>query len=192
MVGVEGYTERSEDNEEKKRVRVKEEREEQEGKIDKEGGSEMVGDPFPLEMGVFGAHSISGGGDGTEEMAEEREEGVGGGGWDAVGGERGAAVGLDGGEGLDPEEEGGGPTGEFVRERVSGVGEGPGDGLDGLHYGDGRTEEEEGGVQLLVDADEDGEGAEGEGLEGDGGVPAHVIGGGRFVFWGGGVFLRIE
>jgi len=63
---------------------------------------------------------------------------------------------------------------------VSGVGEGPGDGLDGLHDGDGRTEEEESGVQLLVDADEDGEGAEGEGLEGDGGVPAHVIGGGRF------------
>jgi hypothetical protein len=35
----------------------------------------------------------------------------------------------------------------------------------------------------LVDADEDSEGAEGEGLEGYGGVPAHVIGGGRFVFY---------
>ena len=182
MVGVEGYTERSEDNEEKKRVRVKEEREEQEGKIDKERGSESGRDPFPLEMGFLRAHSISCGGDGAEEMAEEAEGGVGGGEWDAVGGERGAAEGLDGGEGLDPEEEGGGSTGKFVREGMSGVGEGPGDGLDGLHYGDGRTEKEESGVQLAVNADEDSEGTECEGLEADGGVPAHLVGSGRFVF----------
>jgi len=95
LVGVEAESERSEDNEEKERVRVKEEREEQEGEIDKEGGSEMVGDPFPLEMGVFRAHSISCGGDGAEEMAEEAECGVGGGEWETVFGEWGAAERLD-------------------------------------------------------------------------------------------------
>ncbi|NBP66732.1 MAG: hypothetical protein EBU66_19050 [Bacteroidetes bacterium] len=58
MVGVEGYTERSEDNEEKKKVRVKEEWEEQEGEIDKEGGRESGRDPFPLEMPFFWAHLV--------------------------------------------------------------------------------------------------------------------------------------
>jgi len=183
LVGVEGYTERSEDDEEKKRVRDQEEREEQEGKIDKEGGRESGRDPFPLEVTFFRAHSVRRRRDGAEEMAEETECGVGGGERDAVGGERGVAERLDGSKGLDPEKEGGGPTGKGVELGMSGVGEGPGDGFYPLHEGDGRTEEEEGGVQLLVDADEDSEGTECEGLEGNGGVPAHLVGGGRFVFW---------
>ena len=182
MVGVEGYTERSEDDEEKKRVRDQEEREEQEGKIDKEGGRESGRDPFPLEVTFFRAHSVRRRRDGAEEMAEETECGVGGGERDAVGGERGVAERLDGSKGLDPEKEGGGPTGNGVGGRMGFIRVRPGDGLNCLHNGDGRTEKEESGIELVLDTDEDGEGAECERLKTNGGVPAHVVRGGRFVF----------
>jgi hypothetical protein len=176
LVGVEAYTERSEDDEEKKRVRVKEEREEQEGKIDKEGGRESGRDPFPLEMGVFRAHLVRRRRNRMlEEEVKEAQENVGGGEWDAVGGERGVAERLDGSKGLDPKKEGGGPTGKSVGDGICLIRVRPGDGFYPLHEGDGRTEKEESGVQLLVDADEDSERTKCERLERDGGVPTHVV-----------------
>ncbi len=142
----------------------------------------MVGNPHPLQMTFFRAHLVRRRRDGVYEDVQETECDVGGGERETIRGEQGTAESLNGGEGLDPEKEGSGPTGEGVDERMSWVGEGPGDGFDGLHDGDGRTEKEESGIQLAVNADEDSEGTECERLEADGGVPAHLVGSGRFVF----------
>jgi hypothetical protein len=134
-------------------------------------------------MPFLGTHSISCGGDGEEEMAEERECGVGDGEWEGVGGEAGAAERLNRSQRLNPEKEGGSPTGEFIGEGICLIGEGPSDGFYPLHKSDGRTEKEESGVKMVLDADEDGEGAECERLERDGCAPAHLVGE-EVCFWG--------
>lgn len=110
-----------------------------------------------------------------EEEVEEAEEDVGDGERRTVFGEAGTAERLDRREGLAPEKEGGGPTGNGVGGRMGFIRVRPGNGLNCLHKGDGRTEKEESGIELVLDTDEDGEGAECEGLETDGGVPAHVV-----------------
>ena len=117
-----------------------------------------------------------------EEEVEEAEEDVGGGERGAVFGEAGTAERLDRRQGLAPEKEGGGPTGNGIGSRMGFIRVRPGNGFDCLHKGDGRTEKEESGIELVLDTEEDGEGAECERLETDGGVPAHVVSGGRFVF----------
>jgi len=117
-----------------------------------------------------------------EEEVEEAEENVGDGERRTVFGEAGTAERLDRREGLAPEKEGGGPTGNGVGGRMGFIRVRPGDGLNCLHNGDGRTEKEESGIELVLDTDEDGEGAECERLKTNGGVPAHVVRGGRFVF----------
>ena len=142
----------------------------------------MGREPFPFQMTLVRAHSVRRRRSGVLEKFKKAEEEVGDGERGTVGGEWGTAERLDGGEGLAPEKEGGRPTGEGVGEGMCLIGEGPGDGLYPLHCGDGRTKKEESGIQTALDTDEDSEGAERKGLERDGGVPTHVVRGGRFVF----------
>ncbi len=141
----------------------------------------MVGNPHPLQMAFFWAHLVRRRRDGEEEMAEERECGVGDGEWEGVGGEAGTAERLNRSQRLNPEKEGGSPTGESVGEGMCLIGIRPCDGFYSLHEGDSRTEKEESWVQLGLDTDNDSEGTECERLERDGGAPAHLVGGGRFV-----------
>lgn len=178
MVGVEAESEGSEDKEEKERVRDQEKREEEKEEIEEErrgGIQERGGEPFPFQMSLFGAHSVRRRRSGAEEDVQKGQEDVGCGEWRTVFGEAGTTERLDRCQGLAPEKEGGGPTGKGVRGRMCFIRVRPCDGLNCLHKGDGRTEKEERGIELVLDADEDGEGTECEGLETDGGVPAHVV-----------------
>ena len=178
MVGVEGESEGSEDKEEKERVRDQEKREEEKEEIgEKGGGGRRKGrrEPFPFQMSLFGAHSVRRRRSGAEEDVQKGQENVGCGEWRTVGGEGGTAERLDRSQRLAPEKEGGGPTGNGVGGRMGFIRVRPSDGLNCLHKGDGRTEKEERGIELVLDANEDGEGTQCEGLETDGGVPAHVV-----------------
>lgn len=186
MVGIEAESEGSEDKEEKERVRDQEKREEEKEEIGEKGGGRRKGrrgrEPFPFQMSLFGAHSVRRRRSGAEEDVQKSQEEVGGGEWRTVFGEAGTAERLDRSQRLAPEKEGGGPTGKGVRGRMCFIGVRPCDGLNCLHKGDGRTEKEECGIELVLNAEEDGEGTECEGLETDGGVPAHVVSG-EVCFW---------
>ena len=130
-------------------------------------------------MAIFRGHSVRRWG--LKQVRQKRKQDVAQKKWGAVGGEGGACQGEERGDGLDPEEEGGGLTDEGVPWGE--VERGPGDGFEALHERDGQAEEQEGAVQVVRGTEEDSDKAEGKGLEADGGIPTHLLGVGSFVFF---------
>lgn len=97
-------------------------------------------------MSLVRAHSVRRRRSGIEEEVQKGQEEVGCGERRTVFGEAGTAERLDRGQGLAPEKEGGGPTGNGVGGRMCFIGIGPGNGFNSLHKGDGETEKEESGI----------------------------------------------